>query len=521
MGETRNCSDATIKRRALWGVVFNWAAHFSGILVAFFLTPFVVRSLGDESYGVWSIIMSFVSYYALADLGLKGAGERQLAKHLGAGELIQAARVVVSSWVAYVTLAVLLLVLVLGLAWVFPRLFQVDPPNVWLIRGVVFVTGLTVAVRLPGQVFAASLAAVQRFDLLNIVGIVSQLANAAGYVLVLRWGYGLLGLATVTLVVAVVSQLALAGLARQAHQGLPLAWSLADWHTLRELLRFGGANFYANVARQVSRYAGGIVIGLVAGPSVVTFYAISESVARSGVDLGKALTTIVGPLASRLDGQNRRESLRRLMILGSRLLTACALTLLVLSLFLGHRFLALWISPHHADHSYPILVLLSLSLVATMPGNSLRVILYGIGNLRIFMVSASLELLLMLVLGPLLVVQVGAAGMAWAVLIASFVTGWLVLPRYTCHALEVPLWTYFQETVARPALAVAPAAATAWLLSAQFPASRMGWLLAQVAGVLAISGGCGLLVCLEPSLRRELLRLAVPARWRPATDAAS
>ncbi|MGH9601249.1 MAG: hypothetical protein ACRD24_02570 [Terriglobales bacterium] len=34
-------------------------------VAAFFLTPFVIRSLGDHSYGLWLLVAGFIGYYGL------------------------------------------------------------------------------------------------------------------------------------------------------------------------------------------------------------------------------------------------------------------------------------------------------------------------------------------------------------------------------------------------------------------------------------------------------------------------
>ncbi len=42
-------------------------------MVAFFLTPFVVNSLGSTAYGIWVLLMSLTGYYGLLDLGVSAA----------------------------------------------------------------------------------------------------------------------------------------------------------------------------------------------------------------------------------------------------------------------------------------------------------------------------------------------------------------------------------------------------------------------------------------------------------------
>jgi O-antigen/teichoic acid export membrane protein len=76
--------DAVMERekqhpRPLRNVITNWAGTFSSMLIAFFLSPFVVHHLGATSYGIWILIMSVTGYLGLLDLGVRGTVPRYIA----------------------------------------------------------------------------------------------------------------------------------------------------------------------------------------------------------------------------------------------------------------------------------------------------------------------------------------------------------------------------------------------------------------------------------------------------------
>ena len=63
----------TKMRRIARGVMFNWIALATNMLVAFFLSPFVVHHLGNVAYGIWTLVVSVTSFMGLLDLGMRGA----------------------------------------------------------------------------------------------------------------------------------------------------------------------------------------------------------------------------------------------------------------------------------------------------------------------------------------------------------------------------------------------------------------------------------------------------------------
>mgnify|MGYP003339009902 CR=1 FL=1 len=50
------------------------------IVVTFFMTPILVKGLGDDRYGIWVFVESIIKYLALFDLGVTAAVVKYVAK---------------------------------------------------------------------------------------------------------------------------------------------------------------------------------------------------------------------------------------------------------------------------------------------------------------------------------------------------------------------------------------------------------------------------------------------------------
>src|SRR5215469_2806813 len=86
------------------------------IVVAFFLTPFVIHRLGDRMYGLWALVGTFIGYYGLLDLGLGNAVSRYTARALGKGDLEECGRVFSAALQLYVALGFLVVAVSMVLA---------------------------------------------------------------------------------------------------------------------------------------------------------------------------------------------------------------------------------------------------------------------------------------------------------------------------------------------------------------------------------------------------------------------
>jgi O-antigen/teichoic acid export membrane protein len=65
--------------RVVRNTLANGAGAFTGIAISLILTPFLIRHLGLEAYGIWVLAQSltfFGGYAAIADLGVEAAAVR-------------------------------------------------------------------------------------------------------------------------------------------------------------------------------------------------------------------------------------------------------------------------------------------------------------------------------------------------------------------------------------------------------------------------------------------------------------
>src|SRR5208282_4614601 len=62
-------------------ILSNWTCYIFSLGINFFVAPYVVRHLGNERYGVWTIVLSLTGYLGLLDLGVRGAVTRYTARY--------------------------------------------------------------------------------------------------------------------------------------------------------------------------------------------------------------------------------------------------------------------------------------------------------------------------------------------------------------------------------------------------------------------------------------------------------
>lgn len=496
----------SIKQLAIRGVAFNWIGRVCSFAIAFVLTPILVHSLGDEGYGLWSIVVSLTSYYALADLGLRGAGVKYIAYYHAKSDWCSVSKVMATSIAIYGILALAVLLLALLTALVFPWCFAIGSEPAGNVRWVVFLTGLSVSLTMFGQVFSASVAALKRFDLANMGSVVAQLVQGGMMVLVLKMGGGLVAMSAVIVVVGLARQCSLFFFSRRLMPGVSFGPAFFDAGMLRPLFRFGLLNVLQTVAQSTAKSAGNLILGLILGPASVTFFDIAQRFVIKLETLGGSVTGVLMPVASSLDALDRRTSLVQGFLLATRSLLVLAVTLATVLICFGKPLIDFWIGAGYSGQAYPVLCLVATGMIFQMPSRCTRSVLTGLDQVHLVAQASVLEMTLTIVLGTALTALWGIRGMAYGILATQIIVAGFLLPWFAWTAMGVPFRLYLQQGIVPGLIAALPSTVLTVAL-AQWLAAVSLWDLAARTGVaILLSAMTAWFVCFDCGLRRDILR---------------
>ncbi|MEO6981727.1 MAG: hypothetical protein ABI072_01260, partial [Edaphobacter sp.] len=200
-------------KRFAFNVVMNWIAMAVGMVIPFFLTPLVIRSLGPVAYGVWILAVSTVAYLNLLDLGLRSAIVRFVCAADAQARIDEVKKIVSAALWLRMLIAAVAVVASIVLSVVFPHVFKVPHDLGRAAQITVLLCALGVAITLVSNVYSGVLAAMQRFDMLSSITMTQTVIRAVGVVLILRSGRGLVSLAYWELAIVTLTGLITVGTA--------------------------------------------------------------------------------------------------------------------------------------------------------------------------------------------------------------------------------------------------------------------------------------------------------------------
>ncbi|QDU36099.1 colanic acid exporter [Maioricimonas rarisocia] len=497
------------KTLAIRGVLFNWIGRGCSFVITFFLTPFLLHTLGDARYGVWSIIMGLTSYYGLADAGLRGAGTKHIAEAHALGDHDRIQRIIVTSFAMYIGLSLTVLIVASVIALLYPYLFETGPVSLTTIQYVILLVAANFGLRLMSQPFAATLAALTRFDLQNALSVSSQLLQAGLIVLALSFADGLLAMAWAMLAVGVVGAIGHFWMAQVALGGFSMSPRHFDRQTLDEQFSFGSGLLAIGSMERIAEASGPLIVGAFAGPAAAGYYSIANQLTQKTERLTRGISTVLMPVSSRLTAEKRNNDLKKIVLFVPRCMFAVSMLSTVIFVFLGAPFLRTWLGAEYVETVYPLLCVLTIAGSLLKVSGGVASLLTGMGLLRFQAIVRAVRLVLTIGGGLLLTPFFGGLGMAWAQLAGFGFTG-ISQAWFIARHLELPISAQLQSTCVRGGGSLIPAAILAILLPRVWAPTTLPVVMTQIVAVAVVAAGGLLLICIPVDHRRSIIAALMP-----------
>lgn len=492
----------------------NWIAFAYVALVGFFLSPFVVNTLGATAYGVWSLLVAVVGYLGLLDFGVRGAVTRYVAHHQATGDDEGASAIVSAATVLFGLLGIVAVVLAGALAYFAPALFNIPEALVNDTRLVLILGGLTVAATLLGAVFGGIVAGLERFDVTSGIEILLTTIRAASVVFALKSGHGLVVLGCIHLAASLVQGALAWGAARRLYPGLRLRYDTALMPGVRTIVSFSLALSAIHVFGAMIYYSSAVVIAAFLPIGAVTFYVIAGNLCEYAYQLVGALSRVMTPRVSALASAGGADVPGEILST-ARIATLASGAIAATFWFRGEAFIGLWMGPDYAPASGEVLRLLAFVVWLGGARSVATSSIIGVNRHRLLIPALALEALCNLAISIALVRPLGLLGVAWGTVIPSLAVSIAVIPRCLATATGARAARFYRDAWARPTVACLPFALTGLAQEHYWPAQSLAGFFAQIALTLPLVGVGALAFCLTDSERRQLLAWVRAPRWRP------
>jgi O-antigen/teichoic acid export membrane protein len=497
--------------RFIINVLWSWTGVAASLFQGFVITPFIIRRLGEEHYGIWLIIFSILEYFWFFDLGLNTAVCVFCARYIAVKDHEKINQVISTALFYFAMIAVVIWTISPVLAANAYRFLRVTPAYRQEFATLILLTGISWGLCVMLHLFLSALDGFQRFDLTSHVMVLQVALRSAGYFLALKFGYGLVAMAEVFVATQILGYVLNFLNFRRAFPELRLSPAFVSRATFQEILQYGLKSFVAGLSTLALNQSGTLMVTHYLGAAAAGFYGLPSRLLQQPVDAVSRVANVTRSKSAELSVTDKREATIALGIYTNRYSLTLFMVPAVFLLVYGYPLLLRWVGPVMASQSGPVMpiFLLAYSLVLAAQYNSSS-LLYGVGHHGGYARGLVVEAVLYVAALALVVPRFGIVGAAWAtagmmIAVRGIYTPWLV-----ARALDYSWFQYMAGIYARPLLAAVPAVALAWgLKSSVLPGKTWPELVA--AGCISgfVYAAVAFFACVAAH-HRELILARIP-----------
>ncbi|MGE4519328.1 MAG: oligosaccharide flippase family protein [Desulfobacteraceae bacterium] len=440
----------------------NWFGLFANMLVLFYLSPFVINTLGKVEYGIWSLLTVFTGYLGILDLGVKASTGRYVTLYIGKNDYKSADEVIRTSLTFFGLLSLLIFFVSVVLGFMFPLFFKSIPSDYYLLIKILLpALALNIWATTLRALVASVLVAHDRFDFINIIDFAVLMLRTIATVVVLKAGYGIIGLTGVVILCNILGFILTYFVSKKIWGFLRLLPWYFSSRRLKQLFGYGVAAFLSSVAMKVIGQTDLILVGSFISVSAVTVYSVGAMMVYYSTNFVGFIGITFFPPVQRAVAQKKYGEVKWLYRRQVRLALIFGIPLYVGFITFSEDFIRLWMLSDNFPlmsviQASQIMIILSVSKIFYVFTLGSKEVLNASGSVKISSTISVIEAVLNLLISFILVYffEYGLLGVALGTLVARIFVSSIAFPYYVCKKLGLSKTQFIKDIYLRGMIAI-------------------------------------------------------------------
>ena len=352
------------------GAVLSYISIALNNVIGLLYTPYMLRMLGQNEYGLYSLVASVVSYLTVLDLGFANTIVRYTAKFRAERKVVEQYEMFGMFLVLYCLIGIITFVIGLGLCFNVEALFgtTMNSEDLEKIRIMMYLMVFNVAFTFPMSIWGAIITAYEDFVFQKMVNIIRIILNPIVMVVLLYWGYKAIAM-VVVLTVFNMATLIINAWYCKSHIKIKIRFAHFKWGFLREVSIYSFWIFLNTIMDRFYWNTGQLILGIYSGATAIAIYAVAIQLVHIYINFSTAITGVFLPkitaLVTKKDGE---KEVSDLFIKTGRVQYLVMLFMLIGFILFGRQFIILWADSDYAE-SYTISLLFFIPLIVPLIQN--------------------------------------------------------------------------------------------------------------------------------------------------------
>ena len=415
-------------------------------IVGLLYTPYMLRMLGQNEYGLYSLVASVVAYLTVLDLGFANAIIRYTAKFRAEGKVREQYELFGMFLVLYSFIGIVAFSIGLGIYANVDHLFDMSmtAEDLEKIRVMMLLMCFNLAFTFPMSIWGAVITAYENFVFQKLVNIVRIVLNPLVMVVLLSVGYKAVAMVVVTTLFNVLTLSVNAWYCFYRIR-IKVCFGHFRWGFLREISVYSFWIFLDSIVSHFYSSVGQVVLGIYRGATTVAIYALAIQLKSLFTSFSTALNSVLLPKVTVLAAREGTENeISDLFIRVSRLQYFVMSFILVGFIIFGKEFIIFWGGEDYVQ-TYYITLIIMIPFFFDLISNMGIVVLQAKNKLKYRSAPMLIGSLIGLMLTFPFTSYFGIYGCACAISVSIFVSNVLVSNIVFYKIAKIDVLVYWKQ----------------------------------------------------------------------------
>lgn len=345
------------------GVVLNYVTIGLNTLVGLLYTPYMLRMLGQNEYGLYSLVASVIAYLTVLDFGFGNAIIRYTAKFRAEGKQDEQYSMFGMFLILYSVIGLLVFAIGSALYFNVDRLFgdTMSPTDLDQARVLIIILLINLAFTFPLSIFGSIITAYENFVFKKVLQIVRVVLNTTVMIVILHFGYKAIGLAVVQTIFNLSSLLVDLFYCKYKIK-IKIKFGRFRWGFLKEVAIYSFWIFLNVIMDKIYWGTGQFVLGSISGTIAVAIFSVAIQLESMYMTFSTAVSSVFLPRVTAMVANNRSNTeISNLFIRTGRIQHIVMAFILSGFIVFGRQFVAIWAGRGY-DEVYAVTLMFFVAL---------------------------------------------------------------------------------------------------------------------------------------------------------------
>lgn len=353
------------------GAILNYVIIALNTLVGLAYTPYMLRCLGQNEYGLYSLVASVIAYLTILDFGFGNAIIRYTAKFRAENKTQEQWEMFGMFLIVYSIIGVIAFGGGLGLYFNIDTLFDKTMTESDLSQARVMMLLLTfnLAFTFPLSIFGSIISAYENFVFQRVVNILRILISTCVLIFVLAIGYKAVALVVVQTIFNLLTLVINLAYCKYRLK-IKIVFGKVNWNFIKEISIYSFWIFLNAIMDKIYWGTGQFVLGAISGTIAVAIFSVAIMLQQMYLQFSTAIASVLLPkITAMVANKTHYKEISDLFIKTGRLQSIIMLFIFSGFIVFGKGFIAIWAGKNYSE-SYIITLIFFGSLFIPLIQNT-------------------------------------------------------------------------------------------------------------------------------------------------------